>query len=84
MAGVDAPVAPGVAPDILDLHEALEELARIEERQAQLVELRYFGGLTIPEAAVLGISPATVERDWTAARLWLRRKLSTTEPAGDE
>jgi len=81
---VDAPVAPGIAPDVLDLHEALEELARIEERQARLVELRYFGGLTILEATeILGTSRATLERDWTAARLWLRRRLSAAGAAGE-
>jgi len=77
LAEVDVPGESGVAPDVLDLHEALDELARIEERQARLVELRYFGGLTIPEAVeVLGASHATLERDWTAARLWLRRRLT--------
>ena len=76
---IDAPVDADVTPDLLDLHDALDELARIEERQARLVELRYFGGLTIPEATeVLGVSQATLERDWTAARLWLRRRLATT------
>ncbi|HEX7087976.1 MAG TPA: sigma-70 family RNA polymerase sigma factor [Vicinamibacterales bacterium] len=65
-----------VEPDVLDLHRALEELAAVNDRQAGLVELRYFGGLTMEEAAeVLGVSLATAERDWTAARLWLRRRL---------
>lgn len=65
-----------LSPDTLDLHRALEELAAIHERQARLVELRYFGGLTMEEAAeVLQVSLATVERDWTAGRLWLRRRL---------
>lgn len=73
----DAAVPFGVAPDLLDLHDALDRLALIEERQAQLVELRYFGGLSIGEASdVLGVSHATLERDWAAARLWLRRQLS--------
>ena len=48
-----------------------------DERQARIVELRFFGGLTVEEiAALLGISPATVKRDWTIAKLWLRRELS--------
>lgn len=63
--------------DLLALHEALNELAAIDEQQARIVELRFFGGLTIEEAAeVLSISHATVERDWTMARAWLRRELS--------
>jgi RNA polymerase sigma-70 factor (ECF subfamily) len=63
--------------DLLALHEALNELALIDEQQARIVELRFFGGLTIEETAeVLGISHATVERDWTLARAWLRRELS--------
>jgi RNA polymerase sigma-70 factor (ECF subfamily) len=65
------------AVDFLDLHAALERLERLDPRQARLVELRVFGGLTIDEAAeVLDISPATVKRDWNVARLWLRRELA--------
>ena len=63
--------------DLLALHEALNQLAEIDPQQARIVELRFFGGLTIEEAAeVLEISHATVERDWTLARAWLRRELS--------
>jgi RNA polymerase sigma factor (TIGR02999 family) len=59
-----------------DLDRALEDLARLSERQARVVELRYFGGLTIEETAeVLGVSPMTVKRDWTMARAWLFREL---------
>ena len=59
------------------LREALERLAALDPDQARLVELRYFGGLTIEETAdVLGISPATVKREWAVARAWLRRELS--------
>ncbi len=62
--------------DVLDLHRALERFAEIAPRPAHLVELRYFGGLTNREAAeVLETSVATVERDWKAARAWLRREL---------
>ena len=65
------------AVDFLDLHAALEPLERLDERQARLVELRVFGGLTIEEAAeVLDVSIATVKRDWNVARLWLRRELA--------
>lgn len=62
--------------DVLALHEALTRLAALDPRKARLVELRYFAGLSIPEAAtVLGVSPATLGRDWAVARLWLRREL---------
>jgi len=62
--------------DVEALDRALTKLATLDERQARVVELRYFGGLSIAEAAeVLGISHATVEREWKTARLWLRREL---------
>ncbi|MFL5617255.1 MAG: sigma-70 family RNA polymerase sigma factor [Gemmatimonadaceae bacterium] len=62
--------------DLLALHEALERLAVLDPEQARLVELRYFGGLTIEETAVaLTVSPATVKREWALARAWLRREL---------
>lgn len=64
------------AIDLLALHEALEELATIDPQQGRIVELKFFGGLSIEETAqVLGIGHATVERDWKMARAWLRRKL---------
>jgi RNA polymerase sigma factor (sigma-70 family) len=62
---------------VLALDEALTRLAALDARQARVVELRYFAGLSIEEAAeVLGVSHATVERDWRTARLWLRRELT--------
>ena len=62
--------------DVLALDDALDRLAAIDPRKARLVEVRYFGGLSIPEAAAaLGISPATVGREWAVVRLWLRREL---------
>jgi RNA polymerase sigma-70 factor, ECF subfamily len=62
--------------DLLALHEALEELAALDPQQERIVELRFFGGLSIEETAeVLGIGHATVERDWKMARAWLRREL---------
>jgi RNA polymerase sigma factor (TIGR02999 family) len=62
--------------DLVDLDLALSELSAIDPRLASLVELRFFGGLTVDEAAeVLDVSPATVEREWSAARIWLRRRL---------
>jgi RNA polymerase sigma-70 factor (ECF subfamily) len=57
--------------------EALRQLEEIDVRQAQIVEMRFFGGLTIEAiAAALNISPATVKREWTVAKVWLRRELS--------
>ena len=62
--------------DLLALHEALEELKTFDPQQERIVELRYFGGLSIDETAeVMGVGHATVERDWKMARAWLRRKL---------
>ena len=63
--------------DLLALDTALDELAALDPRQARIVELRYFGGLEIEEAAEsLSISPATLKRDWAMARAWLHRRLS--------
>ena len=65
--------------DLLAVDEALIRLAGIDARQARLVELRFFGGLTVEECAeVLGVSPATVKRDWTLARAWLQREITRT------
>ncbi len=62
--------------DLLRVHEALEKLASLDAQQARIVELKFFGGLTIEEAAeALGVSHATIERDWKMARAWLRREL---------
>lgn len=69
--------APARDPDVLALDEALTNLASHDARKAQVVELRYFGGLSVEEtAAVLGISAETVFRDWRFAKLWLRRALT--------
>lgn len=63
--------------NIAAVDEALEELELVDSRQAQIVELRFFGGLTVDEiAAALKISRATVKRDWVTAKLWLRSRLS--------
>jgi RNA polymerase sigma factor (TIGR02999 family) len=65
------------AVDLVRLDEALATLAQIDPDQARLVELRYFAGLTIEDAAAaLGVSPATVKREWTTAKAWLRRELA--------
>jgi len=66
------------APDIeiLALDRALDRLKAIDQRQSRLVELRFFGGLTVDETAVvLGVAPITVKRDWALARAWLYREL---------
>lgn len=63
--------------DLIALDDALNDLAALEPKHSRIIELRFFGGLTIEEtAAVLGVSHATVERDWTLARAWLRREMS--------
>lgn len=68
------------APDVVALHDALEALARVDARKARVVELRYFGGLTVDETAdVIGVSPETVMRDWTFAKVWLLRELDRGE-----
>lgn len=72
----EALAASARAPDLVALDEALDLLARQDDRKARVVELRFFGGLTNEEiAAVLGVSTDTVTRDWQMAKLWLRREL---------
>ena len=67
--------------EVVDLDETLERLAEIDQRKSQIVELRFFGGLSIEETAeVLDVSPGTVMRDWTLAKAWLRREMSTSPP----
>lgn len=69
--------------DLLALDEALNRLAELDERQSKIVELRYFGGLTVEETAeVMNISPATIKREWAMARAWLHQAL--TEEESDE
>ena len=77
-------LVPGLEPeqDVLAVDEALSKLAQIDPRQAQMVELRFFGGLSVAEAAeVLGISKRSAEREWTMVRAWLRRELSESDTA---
>lgn len=63
--------------DLLWLHEALDQLAELDARKSQIVELKFFGGLTMDEiAATVGVSRATVEREWTFSRAWLFRAIS--------
>jgi len=81
--------SPERSEEFLELNSALERLAGMDARQAQIVEMRYFGGLTVEETAeVLGISPKTVKRDWAVAKAWLHGELkasygSTAEQMGN-
>jgi RNA polymerase sigma factor (TIGR02999 family) len=68
--------------DLIVLDDALNRLAALDPRQSQIVDLRFFGGLSIEDTSyVLGISPATVKREWATARLWLQREMSRSESA---
>jgi RNA polymerase sigma factor (TIGR02999 family) len=67
--------------ELVALDSALEELSRLAERQGKIVEMKFFGGLSAAEISqVLGLSRATVDRDWATARVWLHRQMSRTEP----
>lgn len=69
----DAPAAP---PEMLDLEDALKDLAALDPRQARVVELRFFGGLDVQETAdVMGVSERTIKREWQTARAWLQHRL---------
>lgn len=82
LAGDEAAESPRV--DVLALHDSLQRMAAFSPRQERLVELRYFGGLTIEEAAeVIGIAEATLVREWTIAKAWLRADLSALPPSDD-
>jgi RNA polymerase sigma factor (TIGR02999 family) len=73
-----SPVAQPSSVDVLALDQALSALSSIDDRQGRVVELRFFAGLNIDEAAeALGVSPATVEREWALAKAWLYRRLSS-------
>jgi RNA polymerase sigma factor (TIGR02999 family) len=74
-------VADARAADVVTLDEALTALAALDPQQSRIVELRFFGGLTIEETAeVVGVSPATIKRDWSMAKAWLYRELCQREP----
>jgi RNA polymerase sigma factor (TIGR02999 family) len=74
-------VTPQRAAEVVALDDALTNLAELDPRKSQIIELRFFGGLSIEETAeVLGVSPGTVMRDWTLARAWLRREVSGMKP----
>jgi RNA polymerase sigma factor (TIGR02999 family) len=71
-------IAPQPAVDVVALDEALERLAAVDPQQGRVVELRFFAGLSVKEAAeALGVSAATVKRDWATAKLWLYNELKT-------
>ena len=73
--------AEPVSVDVIGLHDALTRLAEFDSRKSQIAELRFFGGLSLEEAGeVLGLSLATVERDWQVARAWLFKELSGKPP----
>jgi RNA polymerase sigma-70 factor, ECF subfamily len=73
-----ATIAADGSEELVALDEALNELARFDERKSRIVELRYFGGLTVEETAhVLAVSPVTVMREWRGAKLWLLRTMSS-------
>ncbi len=73
-------LSPEQSKEIVDLHEALERLAALDSRKAQVVELKYFGGLNYDEMAeVLKISRVTVRRDWEFARVWLYKELHSVD-----
>ncbi len=76
-------VADAPGPDLVALDDALKALAALDPRKCEVVEMRFFGGLSVEETAeVLKVSPETVMRDWKSAKSWLRRELSKEKPVG--
>ena len=72
-----APFPPESGPELIALDHALTALAVVDERKSRVVELRFFGGLNIDEtAAVIGVSPETIPRDWRMAKAWLLREMT--------
>ena len=79
----DLPVANEPGVDLVVIDEALEALGKMDERKSRVVELKFFGGLTVEEIAdVLKVSPETVMRDWKLAKAWLMREMRTIGPGG--
>jgi RNA polymerase sigma factor (TIGR02999 family) len=75
-------IAPGALEDVIAVDEALERLEKIDPRQSQLIELRFFAGLSVEDAAdVMGVSPITIKREWRSAKAWLLRELEIANPA---
>jgi len=78
---VQIPMTEGLVDDLLSLNTTLERLAEISDRQANVVECRFFGGMSLEETAkALSISPATVKRDWNFARAWLYQQMKNERP----
>ena len=78
-----AVVGGGRAPDLVALDDAMHALARLDPRKVQVVELRFFGGLSVPETAeVLKVAPVTVMRDWSTAKAWLYREMTSGADSG--
>jgi RNA polymerase sigma-70 factor (ECF subfamily) len=76
LSGVASPDREADQVDVLALHDALSKLAKLDPRQSEIVEMRFFAGLTVEEIAeVLDIAPATVKRDWATAKMWLKRQM---------
>lgn len=72
----------GINLDLISLDKAMKSLASLDARQSQIVELRFFGGLSIEEAArVVDVSPATAKRDWATARVWLHHAMESDAEA---
>lgn len=73
-------ISPQPAADLVAVDDALNQLAKVDERKSQVVVLRFFGGLSVEETAeVLEVSPQTVARDWKLAKAWLKRELSANK-----
>jgi RNA polymerase sigma factor (TIGR02999 family) len=80
VSGVPSPGREADQVDLLALNNALSALAELDPRQAEIVEMRYFAGLTVEEIAeVLEVSPATVKREWATAKMWLRHRMRGLE-----
>jgi len=76
-------VAPEASADLIAVDDALNQLAKVDERKSQVVEMRFFGGLSVEETAeVLKVSPETVMRDWRLAKAWLLREMSVEKSDG--
>jgi RNA polymerase sigma-70 factor (ECF subfamily) len=74
-------IAPDKLDDVIAIDEALERLAFIDPRQSRIVELRFFAGLNVEEAAeVMGVSPKTIKREWRSAKAWLLREIDPVKP----
>ena len=74
------PIASDKLEEVIAIDEALERLAQIDPRQSRIVELRFFAGLNVEEAAeVMGVSPKTIKREWRSAKAWLHREMDTVK-----